>query len=144
MPQNYDRDFHGRVSVRTALASSLNVPAVRTLELVGVERFHDALRALGFDTLTRGRRATTARALALGGADVTLLALTNAYRALANGGVVGAARACSRRPDARRRAPRRVFGRAASFIVADILADRGARAPRSASRIRSRRACGAR
>ena len=56
VPQNYDRDFHGSVSVRTALASSLNVPAVRTLELVGVERFHEALRNLGFDTLTRVRR----------------------------------------------------------------------------------------
>ena len=36
VPQNYDRDFRGAVSVRTALASSLNVPAVRTAELVGV------------------------------------------------------------------------------------------------------------
>ena len=87
VPQNYDRGFHGSVSVRTALASSLNVPAVRTLELVGLDRFHDTLRALGFDTLTQPDDYYGA-ALALGGADVTLLALTNAYRALANGGVV--------------------------------------------------------
>src|ERR1700722_2866227 len=38
-PRNYDKEFHGRVSVRTALASSLNVPAVRTLSLIGVEPF---------------------------------------------------------------------------------------------------------
>ena len=46
-PQNYDRDFHGLVSVRTALASSLNVPAVRTLGLVGLARFRENLQALG-------------------------------------------------------------------------------------------------
>jgi penicillin-binding protein 1C len=60
--------------VRTALASSLNVPAVRTLDLVGLDRFHDTLRALGFDTLTQPDEHYGA-ALALGGADVTLLAL---------------------------------------------------------------------
>ena len=86
VPQNYDRDFRGTVSVRTALASSLNVPAVRTLELMGVARVHDDLRALGLATLTQQPDYYGA-ALALGGADVTLLALTNAYRALANGGV---------------------------------------------------------
>ena len=130
VPQNYDRDFHGLVSMRTALASSLNVPAVRTLQLVGVDRFHEALKNLGLDTLTHDDEFYGA-ALALGDADVTLLSLTNAYRALANGGVVAPARFVSDgvapsiddRP-----AARRVFGKAASYIVADILADRGARA----------------
>jgi penicillin-binding protein 1C len=125
VPQNYDRDFHGLVSVRTALASSLNVPAVRTLELVGVDRFHDALRRLGLDTLDRDAEFYGA-ALALGDADVTLLALTNAYRALANGGVVGSARLVpsSDVPGDRRR----IFGAPASYIVADMLSDPGARA----------------
>jgi len=130
VPQNYDRDFRGLVSVRTALASSLNVPAVRTLELVGLDRFHDALRRLGLDTLTRDDEFYGA-ALALGDADVTLLSLTNAYRALANGGIVGATRFV---PDARgspaaEANQRRVFGAPASFVIADILSDRGARAP---------------
>jgi penicillin-binding protein 1C len=124
VPQNYDRSFHGSVSVRTALASSLNVPAVRTLDLVGLDRFHDTLRALQFDTLTQPDDYYGA-ALALGGADVTLLALTNAYRALANGGIVGRTRT---RADAEQGDTRRVYGKAASFIVTDILADRSARA----------------
>ena len=47
LPQNYDRDFKGLVSARTALASSLNIPAVRTLVLTGVESFRDRLVALG-------------------------------------------------------------------------------------------------
>jgi penicillin-binding protein 1C len=124
VPQNYDRDFHGSVSVRTALASSLNVPAVRTLELVGVDRFHDLLRNAGLATLTEAPDYYGA-ALALGSADVTLLALTNAYRALANGGIARPARF---RGDADAAPPRRILGAEASFIVTDILADRSARA----------------
>lgn len=125
VPQNYDREFHGLVSVRTALASSLNVPAVRTLELVGLDRFRDTLTRLGLDTLTRDDEFYGA-ALALGDADVTLLSLTNAYRALANGGVVGPTRFVlgAAAADAQ---SRRVFGAGASYIVADILSDRGAR-----------------
>src|SRR3984957_4583095 len=50
-PLDYDREFRGLVSMRTALASSLNVPAVRTTEMVGVESFGDRLRRLGFSGL---------------------------------------------------------------------------------------------
>jgi len=125
VPQNYDRGFHGAVSVRTALAGSLNVPAVRTAELVGVARVHDDLRSLGLDTLTRDADHYGA-ALALGGADVTLHALANAYRALANGGTWSPTRV--RQDEPARAAGHRVFRAGAAFIVADILADRGARA----------------
>ena len=52
IPQDYDHDFKGLVSVRTALASSLNVPAVRTLVLTGVEAFRDRLNALGYSGIT--------------------------------------------------------------------------------------------
>jgi len=124
VPQNYDRSFHGMVSVRTALASSLNVPAVRTLELVGLDRFHGALKRLGFDTLTEADDLY-GTSLALGGADVTLLALTNAYRVLANGGMYSEPRFL---PDAQTADSRRVFGPQASYIIADILSDRSARA----------------
>jgi len=122
-PQNYDRDFHGLVSVRMALGNSLNVPAVRTLGLVGLDRFHDTLRRLGFETLTEPDEHYGA-ALALGGADVTLASLANAYRALANGGAYAPFRLTSTTAAT---APSRVFGAPASFIVGDILADRGAR-----------------
>ncbi len=124
VPQNYDRSFRGTVSVRTALASSLNVPAVRTVELVGVDRFYDTLRQLGLDSLTEPADFYGA-SLALGGADVTLLSLTNAYRALANGGQWGAARVVA---GGATPAPRRVFGAQSAFIIGDVLADRSARA----------------
>ncbi len=124
IPQNYDRRFRGAVSVRTALASSLNVPAVRTVELVGIDRFYDTLRQLGLDTLTEPADFYGA-SLALGGADVTLLTLANAYRTLANGGQWSATRVVAVGPDP---TARRVFGRDSAFIVGDILSDRSARA----------------
>ncbi len=123
-PQNYDRDFHGLVSVRNALGNSLNVPAVRTLGLVGVDRFHDALQRAGIDSLTEPAEYYGA-ALALGGADVNLLALANAYRTLANRGLYAPAQVV---PVPSSPEPKRAFGAAASYIVADILSDRGARA----------------
>ncbi len=124
VPQNYDRSFRGTVSARTALASSLNVPAVRTVETVGVDRFYDTLRRLGLDSLTEPADFYGA-SLALGGADVTLLALTNAYRTLANGGQWSAAHVVAKDVDS---ATRRVFGRDSAFVIGDILSDRGARA----------------
>ena len=86
VPQNYERDFKGAVSVRSALAASLNVPAVRTLQLVGLERFRQTLQAFGMSSVKHDGEYY-GYGLALGGGDTSLLALTNAYRALANGGV---------------------------------------------------------
>ncbi|HJV68290.1 penicillin-binding protein 1C, partial [Ideonella sp.] len=123
IPQNYDHGFKGAVSVRTALASSLNVPAVRTLVTVTPEAFHERLQALGFSLRASG--GTYGYSLALGSAEVTLAGLTNAYRALANAGRTGPLRV---KPDEARGASRAVMDPAASFIVADMLADREARA----------------
>lgn len=128
-PQNYDRDFKGAVTVRSALASSLNVPAVRTLMHVSVPAFYQKLRALGLDTLTADAQHY-GLGLALGDGEVTLLALANAYRALANGGVGSPVRTLMDR-DASLETEgqaRRVFSPASSFIVADILSDNAARA----------------
>jgi penicillin-binding protein 1C len=124
-PQDYDYDYRGLVSVRTALASSLNVPAVRTLGLVGDDNFLDTLHAVGLDTLSQDADYYGA-ALALGSGEVTLLALTNAYRVLANGGLYASPHFL---PTDALAPPRRVLGAGAAFIVTDILADRGARAP---------------
>ena len=124
VPQNYDHRFRGRVSLRTALAGSLNVPAVRTLALVGYESFYDRLRALGFDSLSRDADHY-GYSLALGGGDVTLLALTNAYRTLPNGGIASPVRLL---PDSAAPAPTRVIEAGVAWIVSDILGDAAARA----------------
>ncbi len=124
IPQNYDREFKGTVSVRTALAGSLNVPAVRTLALVGVRRFRDRLYDLGYRGLNEDGDYY-GYSLALGSAEVSLLEQVNAYRTLANSGVFSPLRL---RPDEAIVPPRPVLPAAASFIVADILADRAGRA----------------
>ncbi|MEN9436512.1 MAG: penicillin-binding protein, partial [Pseudomonadota bacterium] len=84
IPQNYDRQFKGWVSARTALAASLNVPAVRTLVMVTPDAFHRQLGALGLPLRESGDYF--GYSLALGSAEVPLLQLTNAFRSLANGG----------------------------------------------------------
>jgi len=122
-PQNYDRVHRGLVSLRTALAGSLNIPAVRTLQLVGLEPFAARLSRFGF-------RVTEAAdfygpALALGSLDVSLEELVNAYRGLANGGLVAPPRFT---PAAPRRAGVRAASPESAFLVADILSDRQARA----------------
>ncbi|MDI1341425.1 penicillin-binding protein 1C [Polaromonas sp.] len=84
IPQNYDRQFKGPVSARTALGASLNVPAVRTLVMVSPDAFHKQLRAVGLPLRETGDYY--GYSLALGSSEVSLLALANAYRTLANGG----------------------------------------------------------
>jgi penicillin-binding protein 1C len=121
MPQNYDHRFKGYVSVRGALAGSLNVPAVRTLLLSGIEPFHERLLQLGLPL--KEDAPFYGYALALGSPEVSLWSLTNAYRALANGGRHSGARLLPGAPEK----SEAVFDPAASFIVGDILADRAAR-----------------
>ncbi len=132
VPQNYDKEFKGHVSVRTSLASSLNVPAVRTLVLTGMERFHRRLQDVGLTSLTQSADYY-GYSLALGSAEVSLLELTNAYRTLANGGLYSAATLVPKTlPPVGTAAgataqQRRVLDAKASFIVSDILSDRAAR-----------------
>ncbi|UPY78047.1 penicillin-binding protein 1C [Leptospira weilii] len=84
-PSNYSDTYHGNVQAKYALASSLNIPAIRVLDLVTVQGFVERLRDLGLSGLKRADFYGSS--LALGSADVTLFELTNAYRTLANGGM---------------------------------------------------------
>ena len=129
IPRNYANTHRGPVSLRASLAGSLNVPAVRTLTMVGVDRFVERLRALGLESVSESGDYY-GFSLALGSADVSLLQLTNAYRALANGGLWSPPRLRAGPPAGRHAdAPaRRVMDPNASYIIADILSDRAARA----------------
>ena len=124
VPQNYDRDFQGWVSLRTALASSLNVPAVKTLTLVGGDHFLQRLRQLGLTQLDEGDEFY-GPALALGGAEVSLWELVNAYRTLANEGRQGPLQLSLPSKALPEAAP--VLDPGAVYIVNDILSDRAAR-----------------
>ena len=86
IPQNYDRDFKGPVSVRTALGNSLNVPAVRALVLTGVDDFRERLHDLGYEAIAR-EGDYYGFSLALGSAEVSLWQQARAYRTLARGGI---------------------------------------------------------
>ena len=77
-PMNFNNRFNGPVRLREALGSSLNIPAVYTLERVGVENFRKRLVSLGFKSL-EGQKDSIGLSLALGGAEVSLLELVNCY-----------------------------------------------------------------
>ncbi|MEX0896378.1 MAG: transglycosylase domain-containing protein [Patescibacteria group bacterium] len=87
-PRNYDGRFRGPVSVRNSLGSSLNVPAVKALALVGVDTFLDQAYRMGFPTLapTQENMSRFGLAVTLGGAEVHLIDIVSAYSAFANGG----------------------------------------------------------
>lgn len=123
IPQDYDHDFKGLVSARTALASSLNVPAVRTLVLTGVEAFRDRLNALGYSGIKREGNYY-GYSLALGSAEVTVWQQAQAYRALARGGEWSP---LTLTPDGTTVASRQLLASDATFVVGDILGDPAAR-----------------
>ncbi|MCM8731209.1 penicillin-binding protein 1C [Hephaestia sp. GCM10023244] len=123
VPQDYDRSFKGPVSARTALAGSLNVPAVRALVLVGVDQFRDRLWDTGFRGLTEDGQYY-GYSLALGSAEVTLMEQVAAFRSLAEGGRWSALRLTEDDPPP---APHAITTPAAAWIVGDMLADPNAR-----------------
>jgi 1A family penicillin-binding protein len=84
-PENYDRQYHGPVSLRNALARSYNIPAIKVMQQVGVA---DALRTahrMGINGLNRGLNFY-GLSLVLGGGEVSLLDHTYAYSVFANSG----------------------------------------------------------
>ena len=124
IPQDYDKEFKGLVSVRTALGSSLNIPAVRALVLVGVEPFRDRLHELGYEQIKEDGDFY-GFSLALGSAEVTLWQQAQAYRALAARGRWSPLRV---RVDGAAQAATSLLPGDATFIVSDILSDPAARA----------------
>ena len=137
VPQDYDRKFRGWVSVRLALASSLNVPAVRTIGMVGVNRFAAQLQKMGIALPHTGD--FYGHSLALGSPEMSLLQLANAYRTLANTGQFSPVRmtlpeatspksaATPPSPTAPAPAPKQVLDARASYIISHILSDNNAR-----------------
>jgi len=87
LPENFDRRFHGDVTMEDALRHSLNLPAVATLEQVGAGRFRAALERAGAKImLPRQALAEPGLALALGGVGVSLEDVTLLYAALGDEG----------------------------------------------------------
>jgi len=135
-PTNYDDRFHGPTPLRTALASSYNVPAVRMAQEIGPARLLETLHAAGFESLDRPP-AHYGVGLTLGNGEVRLLELARAYAGLARGGTLPSIRSVrwtrtvagdtlAGRPAA---AQPMGLSSPAVHIVRDILSDPAARAP---------------
>ena len=135
-PQNYDNAFRGPVSMRNALAQSLNIPAVKTLYLAGMQDSIKLARDAGLSTLTDWRRYGLT--LVLGGGEVTLLNMTTAYSVLANEGEKVQTRSILRIEDPvgniieeveEEVETERVIDREAALQLSNILSDNVARTP---------------
>jgi len=126
LPENYDRRYRGPVTIRTALACSLNVPALRELrELGGPLPLHHLLTRLGV-SLPEDSVASFGLGLTLGNAPVRLCDLSNAYATLARAGLFLPTRLFE---DEERVPPVLVLDPLDVWLVADVLSDQKARVP---------------
>jgi penicillin-binding protein 1C len=122
-PENYNRRCYGPVRYRTALASSLNIPAVKVLLAAGgPEALHERLRLCGLTTLNRSAEAY-GLGLTLGNCEGRLLEITNAYASLARLGEYRPWRVLTTTPTAARRYSRPEL----VWQIADIMSDNSAR-----------------
>ena len=142
VPVNYDHRYHGPVSARVALASSYNLPAVKVLDMVGIDAMTALARRLGITTFDDPPDPVTGQrrfglALTLGGGEVRLLELTAAYAAFANGGrrvepvaVLAVADAQGRVLYRAKEQPReQVLSPQVAYLITHILSDPQARLP---------------
>ena len=149
VPENYDRKYHGPVRLRTALASSYNIPAVKVLDMVGIKNVLNLAHRMGITTLDKNYGL----ALTLGGGEVKLLDQTYAYSVVANGGVMAGQpvppeeqREGFRKLDPvsvlkvtdadgkvleeyKQPGTERVVSEQAAYLITDVLSDNNARAP---------------
>ena len=122
--RNYSRHYYGPVSLREALGNSLNTPAVRTVQYVGVNAYMHILKQLGFVSLGDDSRKYDV-GIALGNGEVTLFELVQAYSALARQGRLRPLRL--RFEDDTERKEVEVFSAPAASLIGHILSDPYAR-----------------
>ena len=84
-PENFDEKFRGPVTLREGLAQSINVPSVKILYLAGIDEFLKFIKTLGIETLTE--RSRYGLSLVLGGGEIKMIDLVEAYSVLAQNGV---------------------------------------------------------
>ncbi len=138
-PRNYDGRFHGIVTMRQALGSSFNIPAVEMLKLNGIESMLETGRAMGLTTLNDPRGYGLS--LTLGGVQVTMLDMSTAFGVFANQGyrvdLHPILKITDRngvvledyKPPSSPIFGKKVIPSEVSFIISDILSDNNARIP---------------
>jgi penicillin-binding protein 1C len=117
-PRNFDMTHRGAVNARTALALSLNTPAVRVLRKLGYRDVRSLFSELGFSYIDKESGHYT-DSLVLGGCEVSVIQAAAAYRALAQGGVISNLKWTIGEPEA----GRKVFSAEASWLTENILQD---------------------
>lgn len=133
-PGNYDEIFRGPITVRAALAQSVNVPAVEALYLAGIKNSIDLAKSFGIESLTE--LDAYGLSLVLGGGSVSLLDMTSAYATFANDGIRNAYNAILRVEDSDGNiidrysvSPHRVLPAQSARTISSILSDNTARTP---------------
>jgi penicillin-binding protein 1C len=130
-PNNYNHRFYGPVTLRFALANSLNVAAIKALEQAGgPQALYDALQSAGITSLEHPA-AYYGLGLTIGNGEVRLLELTNAFASLARLGIYRPFRLLLRsqgEPPERSAPGHRIFDERAAYLLADMLSDNHARA----------------
>ncbi len=134
-PQNYDGKFHGNVTLRTALASSYNIPAIKLLNSYGLDNMISLAQQLGITTWQDPSRFGLS--LTLGGGEITMVDLASVYSVFANGGTkiplnpilsvtdnAGSKLSFGTTPP-----PTQVIDPAIAYQINSILSDKSARAP---------------
>lgn len=139
-PVNYDSRFHGLTPLRYALGNSYNIPAVKTINAIGVDTMVQKARAMGINSWTDDR--PYGLAVTLGAAEATILEMATVYGTLANGGVRMDPMAILEVTDytgqvlerARPQSGTQALNPSAAWIIGDILRDNIARAAAFGSR----------
>lgn len=133
-PGNYNGEFKGPISMRNALAQSLNIPAVKTLYLAGLPSTLKLAADMGLTTLNDPERYGLT--LVLGGGEVRLLDMTHAYGVFANEGVRAEPRSILRIEDTSGQIiekndvkTQQVLDRNVALMISDVLSDAEARRP---------------
>ncbi|MGB3922016.1 MAG: transglycosylase domain-containing protein [Minisyncoccia bacterium] len=133
-PVNYDDNFRGPITMRSALAQSINIPAVQALYLAGVKNSVDLAKTLGIESLTD--LDAYGLSLVLGGGAVSLLDITSAYSVFANDGIRNKYNPLlwiedkdGNIIDRRAAYPTRALPEQTARIISSILSDNEARAP---------------
>lgn len=134
IPQNADRRFRGDVTVRSALNQSLNIPSVEVMQKYGIDKSVDAAQNMGLGSINDDKNYGLS--LALGSAEVTPLALTNAYAAFANEGeqfnttvIKNIKNKFNDQIYTANEQSKQVISPQGAFLISDILSDNTARAP---------------
>ena len=125
IPENFNNRFHGPVRMRIALASSLNVPAVLSLNKIGVTTYLEKLYELGFNSLKNNDQGVKADlGLALGAAEVSLYELVPAFSVFVRDGNFLPVRVTETQPEAE---AVQVYSKDTARLICSILSDKGAR-----------------